>query len=129
MHQYNSSEEGIEVPVTLGNGGQSVDLIAKLDTGAANCIFERRYAEILGINPESGRLQRFRTMTGSFAAYEHEVTLQVLKHRLFDHSLLCPRPYIYGCEQEFVGPPIYATFLNATSSVRVATIRCALSSR
>ncbi len=34
-----------------------------------------------------------------------------------------------GCEQEFVGPPIYATFLNATSSVRVATIRCALSSR
>ena len=78
MHQYNSSAEGIEVPVTLGNGGQSVDLIAKLDTGAANCIFERRYAEILGINPESGRLQRFRTMTGSFAAYEHEVTLQVI---------------------------------------------------
>ena len=35
----------------------------------------------------------------------------------------------FGCEQEFVGPPIYATFLNATSSVRVATIRCALSSR
>ena len=50
-HQYNSSVEGIEVPVTLGNGGQSVDLIAKLDTVAANCIFERRYAEILGINP------------------------------------------------------------------------------
>ena len=77
-HQYNSSAEGIEVPDSRGNGGQSVDLIAKLDTGAANCIFERRYAEILGINPESGRLQRFRTMTGSFAAYEHEVTLQVL---------------------------------------------------
>ena len=33
---------------------------------------------MLGINPESGRLQRFRTATGSFAAYEHEVTLQVL---------------------------------------------------
>ena len=30
-HQYNFSAEGIEVPVTLGNGGQSVDLIAKLD--------------------------------------------------------------------------------------------------
>jgi hypothetical protein len=77
-HHYSSSPEGIEVPVTLGNGGQSVDLIAKLDTGAAHCIFERRYAEILGINPESGRLQRFRTATGSFAAYEHEVDLQVL---------------------------------------------------
>ena len=33
---------------------------------------------MLGINPESGRLQRFRTATGSFAAYEHEVDLQVL---------------------------------------------------
>jgi len=52
--------------------------MAKVDTGAAHCIFERRYAEMLGINPESGRLQRFRTATGSFAAYEHEVTLQML---------------------------------------------------
>ena len=77
-HHYSSSAEGIEVPVTLGSGGQSVDLIAKLDTGAAHCIFERRYAEMLGINPESGRLQLFRTVTGSFSAYEHEVTLQVL---------------------------------------------------
>ncbi len=77
-HHYRSSAEGIEVPVTLGSGGQSVDLMAKVDTGAAHCIFERRYAEMLGINPESGRLQRFRTATGSFAAYEHEVTLQML---------------------------------------------------
>jgi hypothetical protein len=77
-HHYSSSAVGIEVPVTFGNGGQSVDLIAKLDTGADHCIFERRYAEILGINPESGRLQRFQTATGSFAAYEHEVGLQVL---------------------------------------------------
>jgi hypothetical protein len=77
-HHYSSSAEGIEVPVTLGSGGQSVDLLAKLDTGAAYCIFDRRYAEMLGINPESGRLQHFRTATGSFAAYEHEVVLQVL---------------------------------------------------
>jgi len=77
-YRYHSSAEGIEVPVTLGSGVQSVDLIAKLDTGAAYCIFERRYAEMLGIVPEAGRLQRFRTATGSFAAYEHEVTLEVL---------------------------------------------------
>jgi hypothetical protein len=77
-HHYSSSAEGIAVPVTLASGGQSVDLIAKLDTGAARCVFERRYAEMLGINPESGRLQRFRTVTGSFDAWEHEVTLQVL---------------------------------------------------
>jgi hypothetical protein len=52
-HHYSFSAEGIEVPVTHGNGGQSVELIVKLDTGAAHGIFERRYAEILGINPES----------------------------------------------------------------------------
>jgi predicted aspartyl protease len=77
-HQYNSSADGIEVPVTLRIGGQSVDLIAKLDTGAAHCIFDRRYAEMLGLGVESGRLQRFRIATGSFAAYAHEVTLETL---------------------------------------------------
>ena len=76
-HQYPSARLGIEVPVTLRNGSQSVDLIAKLDTGAANCIFDRRYAAMLGLNVESGRFQVFRTVTGSFPAYEHEVTLHV----------------------------------------------------
>src|SRR5437763_515657 len=52
--------------------------MATVDTGAARCIFERRYAELLGLIVESGRIQRFRTMTGSFSAYEHEVTLQML---------------------------------------------------
>src|SRR5258708_8189459 len=100
-HHYRSSAEGIEVPVTLGSGGQSVDLMAKVDTGAAHCIFERRYAEMLGINPESGRLQRFRTSTGSFAAYEHVVTLHMLSisfslpaslphDPLFPTTFLCP---------------------------------------
>ena len=32
---------------------------------------------MLGSNVESGRLQIFQTVTGSFPAYEHEVTLQV----------------------------------------------------
>jgi hypothetical protein len=33
---------------------------------------------MLGLDVESGRLQRFRTATGSFAAYAHEVTLETL---------------------------------------------------
>jgi hypothetical protein len=52
--------------------------LAKLDTGAAYCIFERKYAEILGIEVESGRLQRFRTVAGSFSVFEHEVNIQTL---------------------------------------------------
>jgi len=77
-HQYTDAEGGIQVPIALAIGRQSVELLAKLDTGAAHCIFERKYAEILGLDVESGRLQRFRTVTGSFAAYQHEVTIQTL---------------------------------------------------
>ena len=77
-HHYAGANDGIEVPIALSNGSQSVDLIAKLDTGAAHCIFERKYAEMLRLEVESGRLQRFRTVAGTFAAYEHEVTIQTL---------------------------------------------------
>lgn len=77
-HRYNSMAEGIEVPVFLHIGRQSVDLIATLDKGAAYCIFERRYGELLGLRVESGRLLSFRTMAGFFYAYEHEVTVETL---------------------------------------------------
>jgi hypothetical protein len=63
------SDDGIEIPTELSVGGQKVELIAKLDTGAAHCIFERRYGEELGLDVEAGRAQRFRTMAGSFVAY------------------------------------------------------------
>jgi hypothetical protein len=77
-YSYSDAADGIELPVTLATASQSVDLIARVDTGAAFCIFERKYAEILGMEVEAGRLQRFRTVTGSFAAYQHEVTMQTL---------------------------------------------------
>ena len=82
-HQYEGSVEGIEIPVALSAGEYSVELLAKLDTGASYCIFERKYAEMLGLDVESGRLQAFRTITGSFAAYEHEVTLETLGVEFF----------------------------------------------
>jgi hypothetical protein len=77
-HRYDSAKDGIEVPIALVSGNLSVEFVAKVDTGAAHCVFDRRYAEILGLNVESGRLQRFQTVTGVFTAYEHEVTLQML---------------------------------------------------
>ncbi len=75
--QY-SSDDGIEIPTELSIGNQKVELIARLDTGAAHCIFERRYGEELGLDIEAGRAQRFRTMAGSFVAYEHEVMIHTL---------------------------------------------------
>jgi hypothetical protein len=76
-HRYTSAD-GIDIPTELRVGNQKVELIARLDTGAAHCIFERRYGEELGLDVESGRSQRFRTMAGSFVAYEHEVFLHTL---------------------------------------------------
>ena len=77
-HRYLEATDGIDIPIALCIGSQSVELIAKLDTGAAHCIFERKYGEMLGLDVESGRLQRFRTVAGAFTAYEHEVTIQTL---------------------------------------------------
>lgn len=76
-HRY-ASADGIEIPIELRVVNQRVELIARLDTGAAYCIFERRYAEELGLEVESGRPQRFRTVAGSFVAHEHAVTLRTL---------------------------------------------------
>ena len=39
-HKYTEATDGINVPITLAIGSQSVDLLAKLDTGAAHCIFD-----------------------------------------------------------------------------------------
>ena len=77
-HYYAEAVDGINVPITLCVGTQSVELLAKLDTGAPHCIFERRYGEMLKLDVESGRLQGLRTVAGSFVAYEHEVTIQTL---------------------------------------------------
>jgi hypothetical protein len=77
-YEYHSTEEGVIVPVIIRTPAGSVELPAKLDTGAQNCLFERSYAELLGIDVEAGRQQAFRTAAGRFTAYGHEVELSVL---------------------------------------------------
>jgi len=77
-HLYPDDPLGILVPVGLSTARQSVELLAKVDTGAACCIFERKYAEILGLDVESGRPQRIRTVTGEFDTHAHEVTVETL---------------------------------------------------
>lgn len=46
-HKYTEATDGNNVPITLAIGSQPVDLLAKLDTGAAHCIFERKYGWIV----------------------------------------------------------------------------------
>ena len=54
--------------IRLIHGDRSVELTARLDTGAADCLFDRFYADILGL-PDSGVERRYRTVTGSFRGF------------------------------------------------------------
>jgi hypothetical protein len=40
-------------------------------------VFQRRNADLLNIDLETGTQRRIRTSTGSFTAYGHEVTIKV----------------------------------------------------
>jgi hypothetical protein len=51
---------------------------AKVDTGASFCIFQREYAEQLGICIEDGQHIEVSTATGRFSVYGHTVILSCL---------------------------------------------------
>jgi predicted aspartyl protease len=74
---YEDTPAGIMVPIRLTHGNRSVELRARLDTGAADCIFDDSYADILGLT-DSAIQREYRTVTGSFKAQGHEVTIETL---------------------------------------------------
>jgi len=75
--EYQEASAGILVPVRLIHGDRSVELRARLDTGAADCLFDSAYAEILGL-PDGGIERHYRTVAGLFRAFGHEVTIETL---------------------------------------------------
>lgn len=74
---YNTLQQGITVPIKLSPGQSSVEIFAKLDCGASNCVFEYTHGETLGIEVERGDLKRFNTATGHFDAFGRSVTMVV----------------------------------------------------
>jgi hypothetical protein len=78
VHSYPSTRAGISVPVVLKSGSEVIDLLAWVDTGASNCLFERKHAELLNLEIEAGDRRTFRTATGGVDAFGHVVELQVL---------------------------------------------------
>jgi len=66
-----------------------VRLLAKLDTGADACIFERAYGEELGLDIEAGQPTRFRTANSEFQAFGHEVTIACFEWQ-FDSVVFFP---------------------------------------
>jgi len=75
LHLYDAGESGITLPIGLRCRTGSVDLKVKLDTGASHCIFQRNYADSLGIDVETGEEKEFGTASGKFIAYGHEVVI------------------------------------------------------
>ncbi len=83
IYFYNTLKIGITVPVILKLNDRLVEIEAKIDTGAENCIFERRHGETLGLEIESGAEKIFSTVTAPFVTYQHEITLNVLGVEMF----------------------------------------------
>ncbi len=72
---FDDTGDGIALEAEIRYSDVSVKIDARVDTGAAYSIFERRYGEDLGLEIESGMRQRFGTAAGGFYAYGFRVTL------------------------------------------------------
>jgi hypothetical protein len=81
VHSYDSRLEGITVPLVLKSAGKTADLLAQVDTGASNCLFEREHGEILSLDVEAGDPKTFATAAGRIDAFGHVVELEVLGQR------------------------------------------------
>lgn len=73
---YKDSEEGIPLEIRLTYAGTQLDVIAKVDTGPAVCLFSYEDGLDLGIPIEQGIPLRLLSLNGSLEAFGHEVTLQ-----------------------------------------------------
>ena len=56
--------------------------MAKIDTGADFCIFQRDYGEFFGIDIESGLPQTFRTPNSRFETFGHQVEIESFDGRI-----------------------------------------------
>ena len=85
-HNYDRDvDQAIFVPIGIAANDTYIELAAKLDTGADYCLFDRRWADELGIHPESGQRRTFRGLGGRIVAFEHEVTIKTFDVEFSSH--------------------------------------------
>ena len=75
-HIYSGHEQGISLPIILRSGDERADLVAKIDTGATNCLFDRQQGEALDLDIENGHRKVFGTATGWVEAFGHIVQIE-----------------------------------------------------
>jgi hypothetical protein len=79
LHEYDDNIQGIQIPVMIEVEGQRAKTLAKLDTGAAFCIFKKEHAQALGLTIEGGIREEIGTANGgSFTTYGHTISLSAL---------------------------------------------------
>lgn len=76
--RYDSLESGITIEAILRFGNAETNYLAKVDTGAEICLFEREIGEFLKIEIESGYKKNLSTLAGNLAAFGHSVELETL---------------------------------------------------
>lgn len=82
-HSYARNDWAVTLPVSLNAGGEGVDLLAAIDTGASHCIFEHSVGVRLGLRESDGEIKQFRTANAGFTAFGHEVEINALGIRTY----------------------------------------------
>ena len=75
---YDYGTESIIIPVELRLADKTVRADAYVDTGATFCVFKRELGTALDLDVEAGTPLRLSTLTGTFEAYGHMLTLETL---------------------------------------------------
>lgn len=75
-HHYPDDATGIPLQVKLTYAGQSIAVRAKVDPGAAVCLFSHEDGLDRGIHIEQGIARRLGGLTGTLDAFGHQVTRQ-----------------------------------------------------
>lgn len=75
-HIYPDSPDGITVPIMISYGDKTIITDAKVDTGAACCLFRNEHARELGVPVEDGAYTILDTLGGPLESFGHEVTIQ-----------------------------------------------------
>ena len=75
--KYPDDKQGINLDVIISKQTDNpVSATVKLDTGSTFCIFQRFYADLLGIEVEKGERESIRTAKGTFTAYGHDIVIK-----------------------------------------------------
>lgn len=74
--RYRDDPTGISLPAFLSYDGKTICVPAKVDPGAAVCLFKREHGEELGVPVEQGIPKVLYSIGGALDAFGHEVILQ-----------------------------------------------------